>query len=159
MSNLSTNKQLMIHVASEIIVLSGITFYFNQKNKYLLSHIETLSQRVEEQEDIINKHEDIINKLVEYVKQQQKNNTPVQSPERTPERTPVQSPERTPERTPVQSPERVRVTFKSSDDEDKSYNILDDIGDDDDNIDDDNIDDEIALELEDLEDDSNLKKE
>ena len=147
MSNLSTNKQLMIHVASEIIVLSGITFYFNQKNKYLLSHIETLSQRVEEQEDIINKHEDIINKLVEYVKQQQKNNTPVQSPERTPERT------------PVQSPERVRVTFKSSDDEDKSYNILDDIGDDDDNIDDDNIDDEIALELEDLEDESNLKKE
>lgn len=65
------NKQQMFHVASEIVVLVGITFYFNQKNKKLMGHIEDLSQRVEEQEDIIQKHEQIIRKLLEIVNQQQ----------------------------------------------------------------------------------------
>ena len=70
MSNLIENKQQMFHIASEIVVLFGITFYFNQKNKKLLSHIEDLSQRVEDQEDIIQKHEQVIRKLLEFVNQQ-----------------------------------------------------------------------------------------
>ena len=60
------NKQ-MLHIISEIIVLIGLTFYFNQKNKKLLNHIEDLAQRLEEQEELIQKHENIIIKLVSSV--------------------------------------------------------------------------------------------
>ena len=63
------NKQLMIHIASEVVVLVGITFYFNQKNKKLTAHLEDLVQRVEEQEDLLQKHEQMIKQLTEYVSQ------------------------------------------------------------------------------------------
>ena len=43
----------MVHIVSEVVVLVGLAFYFNQKNKKLLAHIEDLAQRVEEQEDQI----------------------------------------------------------------------------------------------------------
>ena len=62
------NKQ-MVHIASEIVVLLGLTFYFNQKHKKLMSHIEDLAQRVEEQEDMLQKHEQVIQKLVAYINQ------------------------------------------------------------------------------------------
>jgi hypothetical protein len=67
MSKLIENKHL-IHIASEIIVLLGITFYFNQKNKKMMSHIHDLSQKIEEQEDILQKHEQVIKKLVEFIR-------------------------------------------------------------------------------------------
>jgi hypothetical protein len=70
MAKLMENKQ-MIHIASEIVVVIGLTFYFNQKNKKLMGHIEDLSQRIEEQEDLLQKHEQIIKKLVESIKQYQ----------------------------------------------------------------------------------------
>ena len=54
----------MIHIASEIVVLVGLTFYFNQKNRKLMSHIEDLAQKIEEQEDLLQKHEQIIKKMV-----------------------------------------------------------------------------------------------
>jgi uncharacterized protein YoxC len=50
------NKQL-IHIASEVVVLIGLTFYFSSKNKKLLGHVEELAQRLEEQEDRIQKLE------------------------------------------------------------------------------------------------------
>ena len=53
----------MIHIASEIVVVIGLTFYFNQKNKKLMGHIQDLSQRIEEQEDLLQKHAEIIKKL------------------------------------------------------------------------------------------------
>lgn len=71
------NKQQMVHIASEIIVLIGLTFYFNQKNKKLMGHIEDLSQRVEEQEDLLQKHEQVIRKLVDFINQSQ---TKIESP-------------------------------------------------------------------------------
>ena len=61
----------MIHIASEIVVVIGITFYFNQKNKKLMGHIQDLSQRIEEQEDLLQKHDQIIKKLAESIKQYQ----------------------------------------------------------------------------------------
>lgn len=64
MSKLLENKQI-IHIAAEIVVLIGITFYFSSKNKKLSDHIEDLSQRLEEQEDLIQKHEQIIRQLVQ----------------------------------------------------------------------------------------------
>jgi hypothetical protein len=78
MSTLLENKQI-IHVASEIVVLTGLTFYFSQKNKKLTGHIEDLAERIEEQEDLLQKHEQVIRKLVEFVNQQkntQSNNQP-----------------------------------------------------------------------------------
>jgi hypothetical protein len=50
------NKQI-IHIVTEVVVLIGIIFYFSSKNRKLLSHIEDLSQRLEEQEDILQKHD------------------------------------------------------------------------------------------------------
>ena len=50
------NKQL-VHIASEVVVLVGLTFYFSSKNKKMLNHIEELSQRIEDQEDHIQKLE------------------------------------------------------------------------------------------------------
>ena len=69
MSKLIENKH-MIHIASEIIVLLGLTFYFNQKNKKIMSHIQDLSQRIEEQEDLLQKHEQVIKKLVDFISKQ-----------------------------------------------------------------------------------------
>ena len=66
MSKFLENKQ-MVHIISETVVLIGMTFYFSQKNKKLTEKIEALSQRLEEQEDLIQKHDGIIRKLVETV--------------------------------------------------------------------------------------------
>ncbi len=68
------NKQ-MIHIASEIVALVGLTFYFNQKNKKLLGHIENLAQKIEEQEDLLQKHEHIIKKMLEFMNDQNEKNT------------------------------------------------------------------------------------
>jgi hypothetical protein len=69
------NKQ-MIHIASEIVALIGLTFYFNQKNKKLLGHIENLAQKIEEQEDLLQKHEHVIKKMLEFMNEKDTNNTP-----------------------------------------------------------------------------------
>ena len=69
MSKLIENKHI-IHIASEIIVLLGLTFYFNQKNKKIMGHIQDLSQRIEEQEDLLQKHEQVIKKLVDFISKQ-----------------------------------------------------------------------------------------
>ena len=53
MSKLFENKQQLVHIVSEVVVLLGITFYFSQQNKKLMGHIEDLAQQVEEQNDII----------------------------------------------------------------------------------------------------------
>lgn len=72
MSKLFTdNKQMMVHIVSEVVVLVGLTFYFNQKNKKLMAHIEDLAQRIEEQEDLLQKHDQIIKQLVDHVSKQQ----------------------------------------------------------------------------------------
>jgi outer membrane biosynthesis protein TonB len=66
MSKLLENKQI-IHIVTEIIAIAVIIFYFSSKNKKLLGHIEDLSQRLEDQEDIIQKHEQIIKQLVQAI--------------------------------------------------------------------------------------------
>jgi hypothetical protein len=71
MSKLLDNKPLMIHIVSEVAVIVGLTFYFNQKNKKLMAHIEDLSQRIEEQEDLLQKHEQIIKQIVGFINTQQ----------------------------------------------------------------------------------------
>ena len=62
MSKLIENKHI-IHIMSEIAVLLGITFYFNQQNQKLKSCIEDLTQRMEEQEDTLKRQEEMIKSL------------------------------------------------------------------------------------------------
>lgn len=73
MSKLLENKQ-MVHIISETVVFFGLTFYFSQKNKKLTEKIEALSQRLEEQEDLIQKHDNIIRKFVASMNNQQQLN-------------------------------------------------------------------------------------
>jgi uncharacterized protein YoxC len=53
-NNLLQNKQL-IHIGLEVVALCGLAMYFSNKNKKLTSHIEDLTQKIDEQEDEINK--------------------------------------------------------------------------------------------------------
>lgn len=69
MSTLLKNKQQMIHIVSEVVVLLGLTFYFSSKNKKLMQHIEDLAQRLEEQEDNIQKHDQLIRQLAGTIQQ------------------------------------------------------------------------------------------
>ena len=79
MSSLLQNKQIA-HIATEVVVLLCVTFYFSSKNKKLLEHIEDLSQRLEDQEDSIQKHDQIIKQLVQLVNNRQ----PYQPPQTEP---------------------------------------------------------------------------
>lgn len=65
MSKILENKHL-VHIASEIVIIVGLTFYFNQQNKKLKSIIDDLSQRIEEQDELLKNHSQLIKKLVEH---------------------------------------------------------------------------------------------
>lgn len=79
MSKLMENKEAL-HVASEVVVMLGLTFYFNQQNKKLKGYIEDIVQRIEEQEDIIQKHEELIRKLSQHNVEVYKNYQQMQVP-------------------------------------------------------------------------------
>ena len=64
MSKIFENKYL-IHIASEIIIIIGIAFYFNKENKKLKSNIDDLSQRIKEQDELLKNHSQLIKKLME----------------------------------------------------------------------------------------------
>jgi hypothetical protein len=66
MSKLLENKQLL-HVAGEVVILLGVTYFFTQKHKKIMAHVEDLAQRLEEQDEMIQKHEQVIRKLVETI--------------------------------------------------------------------------------------------
>jgi hypothetical protein len=63
---LMKDKQTL-HIVGEIVIICGIVYYFNQKNKNMMVYIQNLTQRIEEQEDIIQKHEQVIKNLSEGV--------------------------------------------------------------------------------------------
>lgn len=58
------NKQI-IHIATEVVVLLGLVFYFSSKNKKLANSIEELAQRMEAYEEQIQKMESIISRMGE----------------------------------------------------------------------------------------------
>ena len=68
MSKVIENKQL-IHLAAEVVVVIGLTFYFNTKHKKIKEHVAELSQRLEEQDQIIEKHEQTIRQIVQNINQ------------------------------------------------------------------------------------------
>lgn len=58
------DKKQMVHITAEIVVLLGVVFYFSNKNKKLMVHIEDLTQRLEEHEETVQKHDEILSQIV-----------------------------------------------------------------------------------------------
>ena len=170
MSKLLENKQI-IHIATEIVVLIGITFYFSSKNKKLSTHIEDLSQRLEEQEDLIQNHERIIRQLVQAMNSQNGASKPVSqqppkkgksgvkfktpSPQSRPQHQsrqvspPRQERQVSPERS--QSPVQV---FEDNEEIEEQKQTVEEYSSEDDS----DLDDEIAEELQELQQQVGLKK-
>ena len=152
MSKLVENKQL-IHIGTEVVVLVGLTFYFSQKNKKLIGHIEDLAQRVEDQEDMLQKHEQIIRKLVETI-----NNRPP-TPTPTPTHQAYQKPKKVPvsrhRSAPLQVPQRPKsppkkISFNESPSFEQLPSSSEEEDEEDEEEDDDDLDSEIQAELEEL---------
>lgn len=70
MSKILDMKQI-IHIATEIVVIVGITVYLTMKQKKMMSHIDNLTKQLQEQEKMIQQHEHVIRQLVVAM-----NNTP-----------------------------------------------------------------------------------
>ena len=163
MSKLLEKKDI-IHIATEIVVLIGITFYFSSKNKKLLEHIEDLSKRIEEQEDIVQKHEKIIIQLVQNINnnnpdnlnrpQVRQNNNNPDNLNRPPNIQRSLSKKSVVSSKKVNSP--IKVSFIETNQEQKNSSTLIQ---DDDSDDESALDEEIAEELQDLEQNSNFNDE
>ena len=61
---MSTNKQQIIHIVSEVVVISGITIYFFNKTRNLSNHIQQLENKIEQQGQIIQNQEQLLLKLM-----------------------------------------------------------------------------------------------
>ena len=105
------NKQI-IHIASEIVAFAGVIYYFNQKNKKLLSHIQDLSQKIEEQTELLQKHEEVIKKMTVFINQQKLNSSINLSSETDLFNKKEQSKNRKKEAIKVVKSEPIKVSFK-----------------------------------------------
>jgi len=166
MSKLLENKQI-IHIATEIVALIGIIFYFSSKNKKLLEHIEDLSQRLEDQEDLIQKHEQIIRQLVQAVNNRGHPPSPSPSPQpskpkHVKRKKTLSPPKRPLARPPRQQPDKPPVSFEDNEEVEETYEpqpvksaaVVEEYSSDEDS----DLDAEIADELEELQQQDGLKK-
>lgn len=64
---MSIDKKTILHIASEIIVIGGISFYFSAKNKQCQEKISILEHKIQQQELIIQNHEQLLLKLLNNV--------------------------------------------------------------------------------------------
>lgn len=164
MSKLLENKQI-IHIATEIVALIGIIFYFSSKNKKLLEHIEDLSQRLEDQEDLIQKHEQIIRQLVQAVNNRGHPPSPSPQPSKpkhVKRKKTLSPPKRPLARPPRQQPDKPPVSFEDNEEVEETYEpqpvksaaVVEEYSSDEDS----DLDAEIADELEELQQQDGLKK-
>jgi hypothetical protein len=61
---MSINKQQIIHIVSELVIITGISIYFNSKVKKLANYIETLENKIIQQEQVIQNHEQLLLRLM-----------------------------------------------------------------------------------------------
>ena len=161
MSKLLENKQI-IHIATEIVALIGIIFYFSSKNKKLLEHIEDLSQRLEDQEDLIQKHEQIIRQLVQAVNNRGHPPSSQPSKPKHVKRKKTPSPPKRPLARPPRQPDKPHVSFEDNEEVEETYEpqpvksaaVVEEYSSDEDS----DLDAEIADELEELQEQDGLKK-
>ena len=92
-SKMMENKYTIIHIACEIVVVLGLVFYFNSKNKKVLGYIEELISKIDELEELnlglekaVKAHDKVImnlstqvSELKEFIKSQGEVITPVVS--------------------------------------------------------------------------------
>ena len=160
MSKLLENKQI-IHIATEIVALIGIIFYFSSKNKKLLEHIEDLSQRLEDQEDLIQKHEQIIRQLVQAVNTKRPQLSPNTSIPKTSPKPKNTKRKKTPspQKLPLARPVKSNIQFDDDEEVEETHEpvqqaVVEEYSSDDDS----DLDAEIADELEELQQQDGLKK-
>ena len=137
---LLNNKQA-IHIAAEVVVLTGLTFYFSSKNRRLLEHVEDLAQKLEDQEDKIQKLERIVNNMGNALQNKiipALNNNIVRSPKKT----------RAPLPKPAESKKAHRVNI--SENPKKELPIKIELDDEEEEEEDSDLDAEIQEELEEL---------
>ena len=64
---MSIDKKTILHIASEIIVIGGISVYFSVQNKKCQEKISILEHKIQQQELIIQNHEQLLLKLLNNV--------------------------------------------------------------------------------------------
>jgi hypothetical protein len=58
------DKTTIIHIASEVVVLTVVVVWFNKKTQNIYNVVKDISRRLEEQENLILNHEKTINELI-----------------------------------------------------------------------------------------------
>lgn len=69
---MSVNTSQVVHIVAEIVVLLSMTVYFMHENKKLASRIDSLSKKVEEQEEKLEKHDGVILDILKHLESSNK---------------------------------------------------------------------------------------
>lgn len=64
---MSLNTTQIIHIVAEVAILMSMTVYFMHENKKLVSRLETLSKKVESQEEKVTKHDGVILEILKHL--------------------------------------------------------------------------------------------
>jgi outer membrane murein-binding lipoprotein Lpp len=75
LNNITENKQQMVHIIAELLIMGGIVYYFNQKHKKIISEIQELNDKLDKKENDMNKIIETINSLVDIVVELKQNNS------------------------------------------------------------------------------------
>ena len=61
---MSIGKQQIIHIASEVVIITGISIYFQLKVRNLNNAIERLENKIEQQDQVIQNHEQLLLRIM-----------------------------------------------------------------------------------------------
>ena len=61
---MSIGKQQIIHIVSEVVIITGISIYFQLKIRNLHNTIERLENKIEQQEQVIQNHEQLLLRIM-----------------------------------------------------------------------------------------------
>jgi hypothetical protein len=75
---MSLNTSNLIHIVAEVVTLLAITTYFLHQNRKMNDLIDSLTERLEEQEEKIEKHDKVISDILKTLKS---NDKPTPSPQ------------------------------------------------------------------------------
>jgi hypothetical protein len=64
---MSIGKQQIIHIVSEVVIITGISIYFQLKIRNLNSAIERLENKIEQQDQVIQNHEQLLLRIMNNV--------------------------------------------------------------------------------------------
>jgi len=64
---MSIGKQQIIHIVSEVVIITGISIYFQLKVRNLNNDIERMKNKIEQQDQVIQNHEQLLLKIMSNV--------------------------------------------------------------------------------------------